>query len=82
MAVALTPNTHLAPVVSSAFYSIWNPLSGFLVPKPPGRGIITSQLGDAEDIIVGPGFKGTVKEFLKETLDLALAWLKLPLRID
>ncbi|KAK9131814.1 hypothetical protein Scep_011342 [Stephania cephalantha] len=85
MAVALTPNTHLAAVVSSAFYSIWNLLSGFLVPKPsiPGwwiwfyyicpvawtlRGIITSQLGDAEDIIVGPGFKGTVKEFLKETL--------------
>ncbi|KAK9152792.1 hypothetical protein Sjap_000272 [Stephania japonica] len=85
MAVALTPNTHLAAVVSSAFYSIWNLLSGFLVPKPsiPGwwiwfyyicpvawtlRGIITSQLGDAEDIVVGPGFKGTVKEFLKETL--------------
>ncbi|KAK9098720.1 hypothetical protein Syun_025765 [Stephania yunnanensis] len=32
------------------------------------RDIITSQLGDAEDIIVGPGFKGSVKEFLKETL--------------
>ncbi|XP_071724267.1 LOW QUALITY PROTEIN: ABC transporter G family member 31-like [Rutidosis leptorrhynchoides] len=34
MAVALTPTQHLAAVVSSAFYSLWNLLSGFLVPKP------------------------------------------------
>ncbi|XP_012839425.1 PREDICTED: ABC transporter G family member 31 [Erythranthe guttata] len=81
MVVGLTPTQHLAAVVSSAFYSLWNLLSGFLVPKPsiPGwwiwfyyicpiawtlRGIITSQLGDVESIIVGPGFEGTVKEFI------------------
>lgn len=32
------------------------------------RGIITSQLGDVESIIVGPGFKGTVKEYLSSSL--------------
>ncbi|KAK4780230.1 hypothetical protein SAY87_016336 [Trapa incisa] len=34
MAVGLTPNPHLAAVISSAFYSLWNLLSGFLIPKP------------------------------------------------
>ncbi|KAF6139852.1 hypothetical protein GIB67_009699 [Kingdonia uniflora] len=36
MAVILTPSPHLAAVVSSAFYSFWKLLSGFLVPKPDG----------------------------------------------
>ncbi|XP_010414331.1 PREDICTED: ABC transporter G family member 31 [Camelina sativa] len=34
MAVGFTPNQHLAAVISSAFYSLWNLLSGFLVQKP------------------------------------------------
>ncbi|KAK7275991.1 hypothetical protein RIF29_17120 [Crotalaria pallida] len=85
MAVGLTPSQHLAAVISSAFYSLWNLLSGFLIPKAniPGwwiwfyyicpvswtlRGIITSQLGDVENVIVGPGFKGTVKEYLAVSL--------------
>uniref|UniRef100_A0A5B7BKX4 Putative ABC transporter G family member 31-like n=1 Tax=Davidia involucrata TaxID=16924 RepID=A0A5B7BKX4_DAVIN len=85
MAVGLTPTQHLAAVVSSAFYSLWNLLSGFLVPKPyiPGwwiwfyyispiawtlRGIISSQLGDVETQVVGPGFKGSVKEFVEVSL--------------
>ncbi|KAF6153601.1 hypothetical protein GIB67_027468 [Kingdonia uniflora] len=85
MAVALTPSQHLAAVVSTAFYSLWNLLSGFLVPKPriPGwwiwfyyispvawtlRGIVSSQLGDIEDVITGPGFKGPVKEYLEVSL--------------
>ncbi|XP_057956194.1 ABC transporter G family member 31 isoform X2 [Malania oleifera] len=85
MAVGLTPTQHLAAVISSAFYSLWNLLSGFLVPKPsiPGwwiwfyyicpvawtlRGIITSQLGDVETQIVGPGFEGSVKEYLEASL--------------
>lgn len=85
MAVGLTPSQHLAAVVSSAFYSLWNLLSGFLVPKPkiPGwwiwfyyicpvawtlQGIISSQLGDVETKIVGPGFEGTVKEYIEESL--------------
>ncbi|KAI4306609.1 hypothetical protein L6164_029870 [Bauhinia variegata] len=33
MAVGLTPNQHLAAVISSAFYSLWNLLSGFLIPR-------------------------------------------------
>ncbi|KAJ9177235.1 hypothetical protein P3X46_012473 [Hevea brasiliensis] len=82
MVVGLTPSQHMAAVVSSAFYSLWNLLSGFLIPMPkiPGwwiwfyyicpvawtlRGIIISQLGDVESTIVGPGFEGSVKEFLK-----------------
>ncbi|PNT56531.2 hypothetical protein POPTR_001G251100v4 [Populus trichocarpa] len=84
MAVGLTPSQHLAAVISSAFYSLWNLLSGFLVPQPsiPGwwiwfyyicpiawtlRGVICSQLGDVETIIVGPGFEGTVKKYLEVT---------------
>ncbi|CAM8984989.1 unnamed protein product [Rhodiola kirilowii] len=85
MAIGLTPNQHMAAVVSSAFYSLWNLLSGFLIPKPkiPGwwiwfyyicpiawtlKGIIISQLGDVEDQIMGPGFEGSVKEYLKVSL--------------
>ncbi|KAJ0554077.1 putative ABC-type sulfate transporter [Helianthus annuus] len=33
MAIGLTPNQQMAAVVSSAFYSLWNLLAGFLVPK-------------------------------------------------
>ncbi|GAB2234955.1 hypothetical protein Droror1_Dr00004228 [Drosera rotundifolia] len=33
MAVGLTPTQHLAAVTSSAFYSLWNLQSGFLIPK-------------------------------------------------
>ncbi|XP_042516397.1 pleiotropic drug resistance protein 1-like [Macadamia integrifolia] len=33
MSVALTPNQHMASIVSSAFYSIWNLFSGFLIPR-------------------------------------------------
>lgn len=85
MAVGLTPSQHIAAVVSSAFYSLWNLLSGFLVPKPyiPGwwiwfyyicpvawtlKGIISSQLGDVETKIVGPGFEGSVKQYLEVSL--------------
>ncbi|XP_030447307.1 ABC transporter G family member 31 [Syzygium oleosum] len=85
MAVGLTPSQHLAAVISSAFYSLWNLLSGFLIPKPniPGwwiwfyyicpvawtlRGVITSQLGDVDTQIVGPSFKGSVKEYLEVSL--------------
>ncbi|KAL4312829.1 hypothetical protein GQ457_01G039730 [Hibiscus cannabinus] len=34
MAVAVTPNYHIASIVSSAFYGIWNLFSGFIVPRP------------------------------------------------
>ncbi|CAN8312262.1 unnamed protein product [Cochlearia groenlandica] len=34
MAVAMTPNHHIASVVSSAFYGVWNLFSGFLIPRP------------------------------------------------
>lgn len=34
MAVGLTSSQQLAAVISSAFYSIWNLFSGFLIPRP------------------------------------------------
>lgn len=33
MAVGITPTQHFAAVISSAFYSLWNLVSGFLIPK-------------------------------------------------
>ncbi|KAL5575732.1 hypothetical protein UlMin_017431 [Ulmus minor] len=33
MTVAVTPNHHIATIVSSAFYGIWNLFSGFIVPR-------------------------------------------------
>ncbi|KNA25912.1 hypothetical protein SOVF_002340 [Spinacia oleracea] len=81
MAVGLTPTQHIAAIVSSASYSLWNLFSGFLIPKSiiPAwwiwfyyicpvawtlSGLISSQLGDVETIVVGQGFKGSVKEYL------------------
>ncbi|XP_042517441.1 pleiotropic drug resistance protein 1-like isoform X2 [Macadamia integrifolia] len=34
MAVGVTPNQHIASIVSSAFYAIWNLFSGFIIPRP------------------------------------------------
>ncbi|KAM1513519.1 hypothetical protein ACFX1Z_024934 [Malus domestica] len=33
MAVAVTPNFHIATIISSAFYGVWNLFSGFIVPR-------------------------------------------------
>ncbi|XP_038714134.1 pleiotropic drug resistance protein 1-like isoform X2 [Tripterygium wilfordii] len=34
MAVALTPNQHIATIMSSTFYGMWNLFSGFVIPRP------------------------------------------------
>ncbi|KAL9244666.1 hypothetical protein vseg_018421 [Gypsophila vaccaria] len=34
MTVAITPNYHIASIIASAFYGIWNLFSGFLIPRP------------------------------------------------
>ncbi|XP_008775866.2 pleiotropic drug resistance protein TUR2-like isoform X1 [Phoenix dactylifera] len=34
MAVALTPNSNIAAIVSTAFYAIWNLFAGFVIPRP------------------------------------------------
>ncbi|KAI8558579.1 hypothetical protein RHMOL_Rhmol04G0105600 [Rhododendron molle] len=34
MAVAVTPNHHIATIVSTAFYLIWMLFSGFIIPSP------------------------------------------------
>ncbi|KAE7997396.1 hypothetical protein FH972_002037 [Carpinus fangiana] len=33
MSVAVTPNHHIAAIISSAFYGLWNLFSGFIVPR-------------------------------------------------
>ncbi|CAL1376770.1 unnamed protein product [Linum trigynum] len=34
MTVAVTPNHHIASIISSFFYAIWNLFSGFIIPRP------------------------------------------------
>ncbi|GAB4850133.1 transcription factor [Ancistrocladus abbreviatus] len=34
MSVAITPNHHIASIIASVFFSIWNLFSGFLIPRP------------------------------------------------
>lgn len=34
VAIGLTPTQHLAAIISAAIISLWNLMSGFLVPKP------------------------------------------------
>jgi len=34
MAVAVTPNHHVASIVAAAFYAVWNLFSGFVVSRP------------------------------------------------
>ncbi|KAJ4809491.1 ABC transporter G family member 36 [Rhynchospora pubera] len=34
MSVAMSPNFHIAAVVASGFYSLWNIFSGFVIPRP------------------------------------------------
>ncbi|KAL6334259.1 hypothetical protein AAG906_014657 [Vitis piasezkii] len=33
MAVAATPNQHIAAIIAAAFYALWNLFSGFIVPR-------------------------------------------------
>ncbi|KAJ9692511.1 hypothetical protein PVL29_011525 [Vitis rotundifolia] len=33
MAVAVTPNQHIAAIIALAFYALWNLFSGFIVPQ-------------------------------------------------
>uniref|UniRef100_A0A0E0M6E0 ABC transporter domain-containing protein n=1 Tax=Oryza punctata TaxID=4537 RepID=A0A0E0M6E0_ORYPU len=65
VAVGLTPTQHVASVRIPGWW-IW-----FYYICPVAwtlRGVITSQLGDVETRIVGPGFDGTVQEFLQQNL--------------
>nr|TKS15347.1 hypothetical protein D5086_0000033840 [Populus alba] len=63
MAVGVTPNHHMAAIVSTAFYSVWNLFSGFMVPLTmvllgmPNSldlvlyGLLESQYGDRKDML-------------------------------
>ncbi|CAN1140261.1 ABC transporter G family member 37 [Linum perenne] len=33
MTVAVTPNYHIAAIISSFFYSLWNRFCGFMIPR-------------------------------------------------
>lgn len=39
MTVAMTPNHHIASILSFAFFAMWNLFSGFVVPKPVSFGL-------------------------------------------
>lgn len=34
MAVSISPNEHIASIISGAFYGVWNLFSGFIIPRP------------------------------------------------
>jgi hypothetical protein len=34
MAVAMTPNSDIAALASTALYAIWNIFAGFIIPRP------------------------------------------------
>jgi hypothetical protein len=34
MTVAVTPNHHIAAIIGTAFFALWNLFSGFIVPRP------------------------------------------------
>lgn len=59
MAIGLTPTQHLAAVISSAFYSLWNLMSGFLVPKPVSTIFSPFFLIQAKDNLIISIFKIT-----------------------
>ena len=47
MTVAVTPNHHIASIVSSAFYGLWNLFSGFVVPRTVSSWLISPHLVSA-----------------------------------
>ncbi|KAE8705118.1 Pleiotropic drug resistance protein 3 [Hibiscus syriacus] len=57
MAVAVTPNHHIAAIVSSAFYGLWNVFSGFIIPRP---------FGDIQDVLEDGQ---TVEQYLRNYFD-------------
>ncbi|CAI0544498.1 unnamed protein product [Linum tenue] len=71
--VGLTSAEHFASIVSSAAYSfipIWWRWFYYLCPISwTLQGIISSQLGNLESMITGPGFELTIKEYLKSNFD-------------
>ncbi|CAL4975335.1 unnamed protein product [Urochloa decumbens] len=34
MTVGITPNAHIAAIISSSFFTVWNLFSGFIIPRP------------------------------------------------
>ncbi|XP_077211753.1 pleiotropic drug resistance protein 1-like isoform X1 [Tasmannia lanceolata] len=34
MSIAITPNQHIAAIISGAFFAFWNLFSGFMIPRP------------------------------------------------
>lgn len=44
MAVAMTPNSDIAAIVSTAFYFVWNVFAGYLIPRPVSFSFISPLL--------------------------------------
>ncbi|KAJ4977274.1 hypothetical protein NE237_002380 [Protea cynaroides] len=81
MLLSLTPSVHVAATLSSAFYTMLNLFSGYLMPKPEIpkwwlwlyylcptswtlKGILTSQYGDSNKMILAFGEPETISSFL------------------
>ncbi|KAF3496685.1 hypothetical protein DY000_02057617 [Brassica cretica] len=88
MAVAMTPNHHIASVVSSSFYGIWNLFSGFLIPRPFSD--ITQPMADGTSVkqfirvFYGfrEGFLGVVAAITSSSLWHLLSYLLLESRLS
>lgn len=44
MAVAMTPNHHIANILSYSFYGFWNLFSGFMVPRPVSHHCVVTRI--------------------------------------
>ncbi|MFQ6639027.1 hypothetical protein Gotur_015905 [Gossypium turneri] len=60
MAIAVTPNSHIAAIVSSAFYGLWNLFSVSWTLY----GLLVSQFGDINELLED-GNNETVKQYLR-----------------
>ncbi|KAK3416807.1 hypothetical protein EUGRSUZ_H02568 [Eucalyptus grandis] len=71
MAVGMTPNHHIASIISFAFYALWNLFSGFVVPRtwvcPVSwtlYGLVVSQFGDLTNTLEDTG--DTVEDYMRD----------------
>ncbi|AQK96511.1 ABC transporter G family member 36 [Zea mays] len=89
MTVGLTPNYHIAAIVSAAFYAIWNLFSGFVIPRPKvpiwwrwycwicpvAWTLYGLVVSQYGDIMTEMDDKRTVKVFVEDYFDFKHSWL-------
>ncbi|PPS08323.1 hypothetical protein GOBAR_AA12321 [Gossypium barbadense] len=65
MSVAITPNYHIAGIISTAFYAIWNLFIGFLVPRTYSTNKLVELNAWGQALVGLPGVNGLSLEQLK-----------------